>query len=503
MLKLVDINKAFPGVKAVDNVSIDFENGRIHALLGENGAGKSTMIKMICGVETPDSGEMTIRGAAHAPRSYHEALESGLALVSQEIQIVPDATVAENIMMDKLPRFRRPFGIDWKALEAEAAHFCTMVGLTVAPEARASGLSAAQKQLIQIAKALSREAQILFLDEPTSSITEHEAKTLFSLLRMLQGKGVLVVMVSHKLEEVFAVCDVAHVLRDGQYVGSVQTAESSEREVIEMMIGRGCRDEDMGVLDVQRDVPALEVRNICREGMARDVSLKVFPGEILGLYGLVGSGRTELARLIIGETDMERGEVFVKGKAVQIRSVREAIHTHKIGYITENRKEEGLFLDFTVRTNMTVAIWERLRNRFSRSIDEHQEERAAAEMISRLAIRVTGQGQPVLKLSGGNQQKVSISRWLLAKTDVLIIDEPTVGIDIGAKEAIHDLIWNLAVQEKKAIILISSDMPELIKLARRIHIFKDQRIVGELDDLNDLGACEYTKVSKRIGAFLA
>jgi ribose transport system ATP-binding protein len=417
--------------------------------------------------------------------------------------VVPEATVAENIMMDKLDRFRKLWGIDWKAVKQEAEAYRDMVGLNIPLGSRAAGLSAAQKQLIQIAKALSREAQILMLDEPTSSITEHEARTLFRLLRQLKEKGVLVVIVSHKLEEIFAVCDIAHVLRDGEYVGSLDTATSTEQDVIELMIGRGCRDEDLGVLSFKPGVPALEVKNVRKEGMAKDVSLKVYPGEILGLYGLVGAGRTELAKLIIGETPMEGGEVYVHGRPAQIRSIREAQRKYRIGYITENRKEEGLFLDFSVRANVAVATWERLRNAFTRKIDIRAEKEATQSMIDRLSIRITSQQQPVVKLSGGNQQKVSISRWLLAEMDILIIDEPTVGIDIGAKEYIHELIWNLAEKEKKAIILISSDMPEIIKLARRIQIFRDQRVVGELDDLNEYGACDYSIVSKRIGAFLA
>lgn len=478
------------------------EDGLIHAMLGENGAGKSTLIKAVCGVHRLDAGSMMIDGQVHQPGSFHDALEEGIALVSQEIQVVPAASVAENIMLDKLHRFRRWWGLDWSALNQEAARHAERVGLRVDLTAPVREMSAAQKQLIQIAKALSRDARILFLDEPTSSITEHEARTLFRLLRDLKDSGVLILIVSHKLEEVFEIADRIHVLRDGEMVATLNTSETNETEVIEAMIGRGCRDVDMGVLSFDRGVPALEVRNLYHDGMAHDVSLHVHRGEILGLYGLVGAGRTELARLIIGAVRPESGEILVNGEVARISSVRDAQKKNRIGYITENRKEEGLFLDFSVRHNATVASWEKMLTGPLRTIDPRAEETATEHMISRLSVRTAGPEQVISNLSGGNQQKVCIGRWLLAEMDILIIDEPTVGIDIGAKEYIHDLIWDLAEKENKAIILISSDMPEIVKLARRIMVFKDYRVVGELDDLNAEGMCEYGKVSRRLGVFL-
>ncbi len=502
MLQLQQIDKSFPGVRALRSVTMDADDGSIHALLGENGAGKSTLIKAVCGVHALDAGTMLIDGERYSPDSVHDALKSGIALVSQEIQVVPGSTVAENIMLDKLHRFRRWWGIHWKILLAEAETHARRVGLDIDLTIPVRDLSAAHKQLIQIAKALSRDARILFLDEPTSSITEHEATTLFRLLRELRDSGVLIVIVSHKLEEIFEIADRIHVLRDGEMVATLNTSETDETEVIEAMIGRGCRDVDLGVLPIANGTPALEVRGIHRRGMAHDVSLDVHRGEILGLYGLVGAGRTELARLIIGAEHAERGEVYVEGKLAAITSVRAAQKKYKIGYVTENRKEEGLFLDFSVRHNATVSSWEAMRNGPLRQIDPRAEREATDDIVKRLQIKTSGQDQIVSSLSGGNQQKICIGRWLLAEMDILIIDEPTVGIDIGAKEYIHDLIWDLAERQNKAIILISSDMPEIVKLARRILVFKEHRIVGELTDLNAEGMCEYAKVSRRLGAYL-
>lgn len=501
MLEVRSISKSFPGVQALDDVSAAFEPGTIHALLGENGAGKSTLMKIICGIYRPDGGELHLDGERLQLKDSLEAIRHRISIVHQEIQVVPQATVAENIMLDKLGNFRRGLGIDWKAMNRESQTYMEMVDLHIAPATVIRELSAAQKQLTQIARALSSGARVLLLDEPTSSLTLHEADRLFELLRRLRSQGVCIVFVSHKLEEVKALCDVLTVLRDGRVIGTRPTSEVDRQDIITMMIGRKTKDEFRSFLNVKLDEPVLEVRNLS-SSLFDGINLTLHRGEILGLYGLVGSGRTELAKTIIGEYGHDSGEIRVEGKPARIGSVAEALHKYRIGYVSENRKEEGLILSASVNTNLTVTIWRRLVAGFLRFLSPKSELREADAIIRRLEIRTPNGRQIINNLSGGNQQKVSIGKWLIANCDVLIIDEPTVGVDVGAKEYIHDLIWNMAKEEGKSIILISSDMPEMIALARRILVFKEFRIVGALDDLNTR-EYSYEETSSRIGHYIA
>jgi ribose transport system ATP-binding protein len=501
MLEVRSVSKSFPGVQALDGVSVSFSPGSIHALLGENGAGKSTLMKIICGIYGPDSGEMVMDGKALHLHDTFDALAHRISIVHQEIQVVPRASIAENIMLDKLDRFRRGLFIDWKRLNREAVQFMEMVDLHLPPETPVSDLSAAQKQLAQIARALSGGAVILLLDEPTSSLTLHEADKLFDLLRRLKGQGVTIVFVSHKLEEVMALCDVVTVLRDGKLIGTRPRSELTREEIITMMIGRNTIDRWRGLLPVNKDRPVLEVRGLS-SNLFNEVSFSLYEGEILGLYGLVGSGRTELAKTIIGEYRSEPGSLFVRGKAARINSMAESLHRYHIGYVSENRKEEGLILGASVTTNLTITVWSRLRSRLLRILRPHHETAQAEKTIQRLDIKTPSPAQTVSNLSGGNQQKVSIGKWLIADCDILIVDEPTVGVDVGAKEYIHDLIWNMANEEGKSIILISSDMPELVQLARRVLVFKNYTIVGELNDLNERER-SLEETSMRIGRYLA
>ena len=501
MLEVQSISKSFPGVQALDGVSVSFAPGTIHALLGENGAGKSTLMKIICGMYGPDSGEMYMEGKRLHLRDTFEAHKHRISIVHQEIQVVPRASIAENIMLDKLDRYRRGLVIDWKRLNRDAVEFMEMVDLQLPPETLVSELSAAQKQLAQIARALSGGAVVLLLDEPTSSLTLHEADRLFELLRKLKGQGVTIVFVSHKLEEVMALCDVVTVLRDGKLIGTRPRSELTREQIITMMIGRSSIEKWRGLLPVKKEVPVLEVRGL-QSGLFKDMSLTLYQGEILGLYGLVGSGRTELAKTIIGEYSSEPGAVFVRGRKARIDSMAESLHRYRIGYVSENRKEEGLILSASVTTNLTITVWNRLRSSLLRILYPRREIAQAQKTIERLDIKTPSPLQTVNNLSGGNQQKVSIGKWLVADCDILIVDEPTVGVDVGAKEYIHDLIWKMAAEEGKSIILISSDMPELVQLARRILVFKSYRIVGQLDDLNE-GERSLDETSMRIGQYLA
>jgi ribose transport system ATP-binding protein len=502
MLELSHITKTFPGVRALDDVSLTFRPGEIHGLVGENGAGKSTAIKIVSGIYQSDAGEMRLNGQPHVVHSVRDALHKGIGIVPQELQIIPDISVAENIMIEKLEALGR-FGIvDWKRVFAEATQWMQRVGLNVSPEMLVHRLSAAQKQLVQIAKALASEVTVLLLDEPTSSLTEHETRQLFTLLRKLRERGVTLIFVSHKFDELFALCDCVSVLRDGRFVGSRPIRELTPPELVQMMLGRHCNTEHVGPLSPDRTKEMLRAEGVTRVGKANDVGFTLWQGEVLGFYGLVGSGRTELARLLIGEDQMDRGEVYVAGERARIGSVRESVNRYGLGYVTENRKEDGLLLDDPVLTNITITVWEQLRGRLTRCIDGQQERGIARQLVDALQIKTPSLEQTTKNLSGGNQQKVSIAKWLAARCQVLIIDEPTVGVDVGAKEQIHQLIWNLAAKEGKAIIVISSDLPELVRLTNRILVFRDQRIVGEIADI-DTQRKTYQQVSAEIGPLLA
>lgn len=500
MLALHSVTKSFPGVRALDGVSLEFAPGEIHALVGENGAGKSTLMKIITGIYRPDSGEIHFEGERLQFRGYRDSLEKGIDIVHQEIEAIPESSVAENIMLDKMITFGPTGIINWRAVNRVAAKYMAMVGLDLPPTRTMKYLSAAQKQLAQIAKALAADARVLLLDEPTSSLTEYEAQNLFALLRDLRDRGAIIVFVSHKFEEVFALCDKASVLRDGHLVATRAIGDLTQDELVALMIGRETTHERPGILEVDANDEVLRVEGLARREKVDGVSFRLCKGEILGFYGLVGAGRTETARLLIGEDRPDAGRVYVHGEEARIRHVSDALHRYRMGYVTENRKEEGLLLDAPVETNITITVWRRLVHWLTRRIGRKQEVAVASDMVEALAIRTTGLGQKTDELSGGNQQKVSISKWLAADCEILIFDEPTVGVDVGAKAQIHQLIWDLADRRGKSIILISSDMPEIINLASRILVFRERQIVGEI---TGIGAKTYQEASAAIGEYLA
>jgi ribose transport system ATP-binding protein len=502
MLELKSVSKSFPGVRALDGVSVCFEEGEIHALVGENGAGKSTLIKIITGIYQPDAGEIYYRGERLHFRSCRDSLARGIDVVNQEIQVIPESTIAENIMLDKMITYRETGIINWDAVNRVARQYLDIIGLPLPPNTVIKNLSAAQKQLVQIAKALAANARVLLLDEPTSSLTEHEAANLIRILLDLKKQAVTIIFVSHKFEQVQSLCDRVSVLRDGRLVGTKRIDELSRSDLITMMIGRTVTGNHLGPLDVNRSKEMLRAEHVSRKGRVDDASFTLFEGEILGFYGLVGAGRTELARILIGEDDMDSGAVFVRGKKAHIRSVADSLERYRIGYVTENRKEEGLFLQSPVSTNVTITIWSKIVQPFTRAINHGSEMSITWDMIRALSIHTTGPNQKAEYLSGGNQQKICIAKWLAANCDILIIDEPTVGVDLGAKAHIHQLLWDLAKKEQKAILLISSDMSEIIKVSSRILVFRDHRIVGEISDVDD-EATTYERVSAEIAQYLS
>ncbi len=469
--------KTFPGVRALDNVSLELKPGEIHALMGENGAGKSTLIKIITGLFRPDSGRVLLDGREVAFRSPRDALTSGISAVHQERNLIPRFSVGENILLER-PPIRNGL-VDFGAVERQARRYLDLLDRNIDARAEVRTLSVAQMQIVEIAKALSLEAKILLLDEPTASITEHETAALFKLLRQLRENGVAIAFVSHKLEEVFAIADRVTVLRDGKNVATgTPMAQMTRDRLVSLMIGREERVARLGPRLVDRSQAVLEMEGLSTSLGHRDVNLTLHRGEILGLYGLVGAGRSELAHAVLGAGKITQGELRVRGQAVRIRDMYEALTRHRIGYVSEDRKQEGLILMHSVKENIAITIWERLAGALG-LINPRSETRAVAPFVERLEVRTPSLGQPVRNLSGGNQQKVSIAKWLAAKAEILIIDEPTVGIDIKTKTYFHELIGEIA-SEGVSVLLISSDMTEMITLADRILVMRAFRIVGEV-----------------------
>jgi ribose transport system ATP-binding protein len=495
VLALEGITKTYPGVRALDDVSISLLPGEVHALLGENGAGKSTLIKIIAGVERPDSGSYVLNGAATEIRNPRQALRLGIGVVHQERNLIPTFTVGENVLLERVIGSADRL-VDRRRIHADAVPFMEMVGLRLSPSMSMGLLSVAQQQLVEIARALSADAKILLLDEPTASISLREASVLLETIRSLRDQGVSIVYVSHKLEEVFEVCDSVNVLRDGRNAGPKLPVAGLDRDrLIELMIGRSHLWDALPIRRFEGRKPVLEVVDRPSEATARGASFVLRQGEILGWYGLVGAGRTELARSVIGADSVPGGSVAVHGRPAHIRSVSDALHRWKIGYVTENRQQEGLLLIHSVARNISVTVWERLRRRFH-ILWPSDEQRLAEGFRESLSIRTHGVTQIVGTLSGGNKQKVSLAKWLASRSEILFVDEPTVGIDVRTKSEIHEIIYRLA-EDGTSVVLISSDMPEMIRLADRILVFEKGTIVGELQNTKD-----YDEMSRQIASLM-
>jgi ribose transport system ATP-binding protein len=476
-LALESVSKSFPGVKALDCVSLDLKAGEIHALMGENGAGKSTLIKIVTGLIRPDSGRVVLDGRAVQFSSPRDALREGVSAVHQERNLIPRFSVGENILLERLPM--RNGLIDYGAVEREARRYLDLLDPGIDARAEVRSLSVAQMQIVEIAKALSSEAKILLLDEPTASITEHETAALFKLLRKLRDDGVAIVFVSHKLEEVFAIADRVTVLRDGKNVASgAPMAEMTRQTLVSLMIGRAERVAEIAKRQIDPSRVVLEARGLSTTRGHKNITFALHHGEILGLYGLIGAGRSELAHAILGDARISAGELLIRGEPARIRDVHDASTRFRMGYVSEDRKQEGLILMHSITRNVAMTIWRRLANVIG-LINPRGESRAVAPFIKRLEVRTPSLAQVVGNLSGGNQQKVSIAKWLAAQSEILIIDEPSVGIDIKTKTYLHELIGEIA-RDGASILLISSDMAEMITLADRILVMHGFRLVGEI-----------------------
>jgi ribose transport system ATP-binding protein len=490
MLVADKLVKTFPGVRALDGATLTLRPASVHALLGENGAGKSTLVKLLTGVYRPDGGRILWDGSELQFGGPLDAQKAGIGVVHQERNLIPAFSVAENIVLHHLPG--RAGWLDKQRMRAEARRCLDLLEVDLDPDIPVARLSVAQGQLVEIAKALSLDSKVLLLDEPTASLTGDEAERLYTVVRRLRDSGHAVVLVSHKLEEVFAVADTVTVLRDGRSVAEAEPLEGySQSQIVDLMVGRAFASIELArhTIDASRP-PALRLSGVSTALGHRDISLSVRPGEILGLYGLVGAGRSELAKAVLGLERITAGTVEVHGKPARIRNVGDALRRYRLGYVTEDRKDEGLFLEQTVARNIAVTVWRRLTK--AGLVPDRAERTLAETYVDKLGIRVSSPQQLAGQLSGGNQQKVSLAKWLAAECDVLIVDEPTVGIDVRTKAAFHELIAGLAA-EGLALLLISSDLPETVVLADRIAVMSELRVVGELDNDHD-----YPRMSQQI-----
>jgi rhamnose transport system ATP-binding protein len=472
-ISLSGISKRFGATAALTDVSLDLLPGEVHALVGENGAGKSTLVKILAGVHQPDGGTISLEGVATQIHGPAQSRALGIAVVHQEPRLFPDLTVAENVFIGHAPSGVLG-SIDWRAMRKAAQALFAELDVQFDVGAPVRGLSMADQQLIEIAKALSVEASVLILDEPTASLSAHEVERLFTIVRRLRDRGVAIMFVSHRLDEVFALCDSATVFRDGRHVITAPTAGLTTADLIRHMVGRTVSlfpKVENPIGDV-----LLEVSGLTRVGVFRDISFDVRSGEIVGLAGLVGAGRTEVARVLFGIDRRDSGEVRLGGTPVSFSSPSAAM-TAGIAYLPEDRHQEGLVLDFSIAHNVTLPILPRLFPRFL--VREGTERAVATEHTVQFNVRMTGVDQEVGALSGGNQQKVVLAKWLASGPQVLILDEPTRGIDIGAKVEVHRLIADLAAQGL-AIILISSDLPEVLAMSDRIIVLHEGRVTAEI-----------------------
>lgn len=475
VIEMRGISKSYPGVRALDGVSLTVMPGEVHALVGENGAGKSTLMKILAGAQPRDAGDIIMRGEVVTIDGPQRAMDLGISIIYQEFNLVPYLNAAENIFLGREPGARIPGFVDFRRMYREAQEVVDRLGVKLDVRAPVHTLSIAQQQMVEIAKATSRKSSVIVMDEPSATLTEHELVGLFKLIRQLQAEGVGIVYISHRLEEVFEIADRVTVLRDGRHIATHGIAELTRDDIIRLMVGRE-------LTQMIPKVPApigdaiLEVQGLSRRNVLQDINLTVRKGEVLGVAGLVGSGRTELARAIFGADRFDAGQILLDGKPVRVRSPQDAIRLG-IGLVTEDRKAQGLVLGMAVRENVTLANLAAI-SRFN-FIMAGRERGIAQGYVSDLGIRTPSIEQTVQNLSGGNQQKVVLAKWLFTDSRVLIFDEPTRGIDVGAKTEIYQLINDLAAKGV-GIIMISSELPEVLGMSDRIVVMHEGRIVGAM-----------------------
>lgn len=472
-LKMLHIDKSFPGVKALDDVSITVKRGEVMGLIGENGAGKSTLMKILNGVLAKDSGQIEVFGEKIDIKSPHDAQKVGISIIHQELNVIDNLSIAENIFLGV--EIRKGIFTDKQKMYDSTVKLLEKIGLCLSPNTLVKNLSIAQQQMVEVAKALSFNARLIVMDEPTSSLSDKEVDTLLDIIRSLRAEGVSTIFISHRLNEVFAIADSVTVMRDGRMIEKLFGNDINEEKIVNLMVGR-----KIGSLIVKEETEigeaVLKVSNLSARKMIRDVSFSVRKGEILGFSGLMGSGRTEVMNALFGIDKKISGEIRIHNKLVEIRTPQQAVN-HGIGFVPEDRKIAGLILGMTVKENITITCLKQLRNLLF--VNSRKEQKEVDSFIKKLRIKTPHRDQKAKNLSGGNQQKVVIAKWLINKPRILIMDEPTRGIDVGAKKEVHYLITELA-RQGIAIILISSELPEVIGMSDRIIVMNEGRVSGEL-----------------------
>ena len=476
ILKMTDIDKRFSGVHALRSVHFELRAGEVHALMGENGAGKSTLMKVLCGIHQRDAGEIELFGKPVNFSSIAESQAAGISMIHQELNMMAHLTVAQNIYIGREPKKGGVF-IDDRKMVQDAKELFDRIGIHIDPTVRLGSLTVGKQQMVEIAKAISRDSRLLILDEPTAALTQPEVEELFVIMNDLRKKGIGMIYISHRMDEIDRISDRVTVMRDGEYVGTLNTRDTTKDEIVQMMVGRviygGQKEKSM----VAPDAPtALEVRHLCSGNTLKDISFTLKKGEILGFAGLMGAGRTELARAIFGADRFDSGEVLVNGKKVQIRTPEAAVR-NGICYLSEDRKQYGLLLIKSVAENTVLASLDDYIH--AGWISDAQIRRSAEQVNAQLRTKTPSMEQAVKNLSGGNQQKVIVARWLLKNADIFIFDEPTRGIDIGAKSEMYDLMARLAA-EGKSIIMISSELAEIQRLSDRVVVMCEGRVTADL-----------------------
>ncbi|KLT18026.1 sugar ABC transporter ATP-binding protein [Neobacillus vireti] len=496
ILEMKGISKAFPGVQALSNVDLELRSGEVLALLGENGAGKSTLMKVLTGIYQKDEGSIVYQGKEIEIPDTKTAQSLGISIIHQELNLAPDLTIAQNIFIGREPKKGFNLFLDEKQLNKMTQKLFDRLNINLNPREKVENLTVAKQQMVEIAKALSFDSKVLVMDEPTAALTDSEIDSLFTMIRKLRSDGVGIIYISHRMEELKKITDRVSVMRDGTYVGTVGTKETTIDQIIAMMVGRQIYHNQKPEIKNRSHEKVLEVKNLNRGKTIKNVSFELNKGEILGFAGLMGAGRTEVARAIFGADPFDSGEISIKGKKVQIKSPYDAVQ-NGIGYLSEDRKQYGVMVEMDVKSNVAIASMDDFLNLgfMNGTKINHQ----ANEMVESLKIKTPSVHQLVKNLSGGNQQKVVIGKWLTRNSDILIFDEPTRGIDIGAKDEIYKLLINLA-EQGKSIIMISSELPEILRLSHRVIVMCEGMITGELQNDDNISQESIMALAtKRVG----
>lgn len=476
ILKMDQIDKSFPGVHALDHVNLELRKGEVHALMGENGAGKSTLMKVLTGIYTKDSGTITYEGKEVTFKNTREAQDAGIVIVHQELNMVGHLTVAQNIFIGR--EFKKGIKIDDKKMNEEARKLFDRLHIDIDPTVTMSDLTVGKQQMCEIAKAISHEAKVIIFDEPSAALTESEIEDLFKIIRDLRKKQLGIIYISHRMDEIKVITDRVTVMRDGCYVGTLITEDCTKSDIINMMVGRVIYEDPKQESTVPKDAPVvLKVEHLNAGKMVQDVSFELRKGEILGFSGLMGAGRTETARAIFAADPKESGDIYINGKLVNIKTPQDAVN-YGIGYLSEDRKRFGVVVQKSVAENTTIACLKEFVSGIF--INKRKENKKSKELVDLLATKTAGVDTLVVNLSGGNQQKVVIAKWLCKNCDILIFDEPTRGIDVGAKNEIYKLMNQLA-EQGKSIIMISSEMTEILRMSDRIVVMCEGKKTGEVN----------------------